>query len=70
MRTSLTGDESVNAPGHPTKIAQAMIDSVAVDPAPRRLTLGSDAYTLMRKVLLSRVAALEAAKDIARSTDG
>jgi NAD(P)-dependent dehydrogenase (short-subunit alcohol dehydrogenase family) len=55
--------------GDAVKTAQAMIDSVAVTPAPRRLTLGSDAYARVHQGLSDRLAALEAQKAIAESTD-
>jgi NAD(P)-dependent dehydrogenase (short-subunit alcohol dehydrogenase family) len=57
------------SPGDPDKMAQAMIDSVDVSPAPKRLTLGSDAYTMVRAALVGRLAALDAQKDVAYSTD-
>jgi NAD(P)-dependent dehydrogenase (short-subunit alcohol dehydrogenase family) len=56
-------------PGDPLKMAQAMIDSVDRNPAPRRLTLGSNAYARVHAALSDRLAALEAQKDIAFSTD-
>jgi NAD(P)-dependent dehydrogenase (short-subunit alcohol dehydrogenase family) len=55
--------------GDPRKMAQAMIDSVECRPAPTRLILGSDSYSLVREALVSRLAALDAQKDIAFSTD-
>lgn len=55
--------------GDPRKVAQAIIDSAEQSPAPRRLTLGSDAYAFVRDALTSRLAALEAQKDVAHSTD-
>lgn len=55
--------------GDPIKMAQAMIDSVDRSPAPKRLTLGSTAYTSIRAALMDRLAALDAQKDIALSTD-
>ena len=57
------------APGDPAKIARAIIDSVDRSPAPRRLTFGSDAYAHVRAALVDRLAALDAQKDIALSTD-
>jgi hypothetical protein len=38
-------------------------------PAPKRLTLGSAAYTSIRAALVGRLAALDAQRDIALSTD-
>jgi NAD(P)-dependent dehydrogenase (short-subunit alcohol dehydrogenase family) len=55
--------------GDPGKMAQAMIDSVYRNPAPRRLTLGSDAYSTIRAALAERIAALDAQRAIALSTD-
>lgn len=46
-----------------------MIESVDVTPAPRRLLLGSDAYARVHQALTERLAALEAQKDVAYSTD-
>ncbi len=56
-------------PGDATKVALAMIDCVEVTPAPLRLPLGSDTYTLVRGALQERLAALEAQKDIALAAD-
>lgn len=55
--------------GDPRKMAQAMIDTVYASPAPRRLTLGSDAYAAIHAALTDRLAALEAQRAIAESTD-
>ena len=55
--------------GDPAKIAQVMIDSVERSPAPRRFTLGRDAYARVRAALVERIAALDAQKDIAFSTE-
>jgi hypothetical protein len=55
--------------GDPRKMAQAMIDSVYSNSAPRRLTLGSDAYAAIRTALADRIAALDAQRSIAFSTD-
>ncbi|MGI4814386.1 MAG: SDR family oxidoreductase [Janthinobacterium lividum] len=56
-------------PGDPEKMARAMIECVEQNPAPKRLALGSDAYTLMHAALTELLAALEAQKDLAYSTD-
>ncbi|TCP30126.1 SDR family oxidoreductase [Sphingomonas sp. BK235] len=55
--------------GDPVKMANAMVDSVYTNPAPRRLTLGSDAYHAVREALVGRLSALDAQKAIALSTD-
>src|SRR5260370_25154770 len=57
------------APGDPTKIAAAIINSVEQNPAPKRLALGSDSYGAIHKALSERLAALEAQKDLAHTTD-
>jgi hypothetical protein len=56
-------------PGDPRKVASAIIASADQSPAPRRLTLGSDAYALVHAALTERLTALEAQKDLAHSTD-
>lgn len=63
------GGVTANGPGDPAKIADAIIASAAVSPAPRRLTLGSDAYEFVRSALTLRLDELEAGKDLAFSTD-
>ncbi len=55
--------------GDPAKMVTIMIDSVAHDPAPRRIALGSDSYTTIHKALTDRLKSLEAQKDLAFSTD-
>jgi NAD(P)-dependent dehydrogenase (short-subunit alcohol dehydrogenase family) len=55
--------------GDPVKMVREMIASVDRSPAPKRLTLGSDAYARIRAALVERIAALDAQADIARSTD-
>ena len=66
-RAAATGQIPNN--GDPRKMALAMIDSVYAKPAPRRLTLGSDAYAAIRSALTDRLAALDAQRAIAVSTD-
>ncbi|HVJ53716.1 MAG TPA: SDR family oxidoreductase [Aliidongia sp.] len=56
-------------PGDPAKMAQVMIDSAGQSPAPKRIVLGSDAYTMIHKALTERLASLEAQKPLALSTD-
>jgi NAD(P)-dependent dehydrogenase (short-subunit alcohol dehydrogenase family) len=55
--------------GDAEKSVRAMIDSVSVNPAPKRLALGSSAYLNVRAAMTSRLAALEAQKDVAYSAD-
>jgi NAD(P)-dependent dehydrogenase (short-subunit alcohol dehydrogenase family) len=61
VRRSLTGD--------PVKIAQAIIASADETPAPKRLTLGSNAYTQISAALRDRLAQLEARRGLAFSVD-
>lgn len=46
-----------------------MIDSVDQHPAPKRVPLGSDTYTLVRAALVERLEALERQKDVAMAAD-
>ncbi|CDG85334.1 SDR family oxidoreductase [Janthinobacterium agaricidamnosum] len=55
--------------GDPAKMAAIIIASVEQHPAPKRIALGSDAYNIMHKQLSERLAALEAQKELAFSTD-
>jgi NAD(P)-dependent dehydrogenase (short-subunit alcohol dehydrogenase family) len=55
--------------GDPAKMVKIMIDSVDREPAPKRLVLGSDSFAAMQKALTERLAAVEAQKDVAFSTD-
>ena len=57
------------SPGDPVKMVELMIASVDQSPAPRRVALGTDAYTTMHKQLSARLAELEAQKELAVSTD-
>ncbi|MCI0609838.1 MAG: short-chain dehydrogenase/reductase, partial [Anaerolineae bacterium] len=56
-------------PGDPARMAQAIIAAAEAEKAPRRLTLGSDAYQSIHTALSTRLAELEAQKDLAFSTD-
>ncbi len=60
---------SFNVTGDPDKMVDAMLNSVDQSPAPRRLTLGRDAYMRIRAALVDRLAALDAQKEIAFSTE-
>jgi NAD(P)-dependent dehydrogenase (short-subunit alcohol dehydrogenase family) len=68
VRRGLT-DGTFAVTGDPTKMVQAMIDSVERNPAPKRLTLGSTAYNSIRRALTERLAVLEGQREIALSTD-
>lgn len=60
---------TAQAPGDPHKVAAAIVASAQVSPAPRRLALGSDAYTAMRAALSDRITELDAGKATAATTD-
>lgn len=51
------------------KARQTMIESADVVPAPKRLTLGGNAYHLVHTALTERLSTLEAQKDIALLAD-
>jgi NAD(P)-dependent dehydrogenase (short-subunit alcohol dehydrogenase family) len=55
--------------GDPARMVELMIASVDQQPAPKRLALGSDAWTAMQRGLAARLAELEAQKGVAFSTD-
>lgn len=54
--------------GDVNKTVQAMIDVVEITPAPRRLTMGVDAYNDVRASLVSRLEELDAQKELALSS--
>ena len=66
---SMLDPAQTQAPGDSAKMAAAIIDSVDREPAPLRLLLGSDAYQRTHQVLAGRLAALEAQKALAATTD-
>lgn len=68
MRRALASG-AFTANGDPVRTVQAIIASVSQHPAPRRLTLGSSAYTSVRAALVERLALLDAQKDVAFSAD-
>lgn len=59
----------VRYPGDLAKMAVAILDAATCPVAPLRLTLGSDAYRLIRAGLTARLSDLESQKDVAVSTD-
>lgn len=70
LRDALSGRAApLPAPGDPVKIARAIISAATVPEAPKRLTLGSDAYALGVAALGERLEALRAARELAHSTD-
>jgi NAD(P)-dependent dehydrogenase (short-subunit alcohol dehydrogenase family) len=56
-------------PGDPHKVAEAMIRIGDLTDPPRRQLLGSDAYRLVREALRARLAAVEAQREVALTTD-
>ena len=68
MRRALKGG-AFKLLGDPNKMAQAILDSVEIHPAPLRLTLGSSSYDAVKKALNARLENLEQLKEITLSTD-
>lgn len=69
MVNRILADTTHVSPGDPAKMVGAMIASVEQTPAPRRLALGSDAYHVMHAQISTRLAELEAQRELAFSTD-
>jgi len=65
----LLEDPASQSPGDPDRMVDIMIASVDQYPAPRRITLGRDAFNGIHRQLQERLAALGAQKDLAYSTD-
>jgi NAD(P)-dependent dehydrogenase (short-subunit alcohol dehydrogenase family) len=57
------------APGDPVRMAARIIDSVAIEPAPLRMVLGSQALDSTLTVLRKRIADFETQIELAASTD-
>ena len=72
-RAIITGEAGIDVAAlmraDPTKIAQAIIDSADVSPAPRRLPLGGSAYQMAAAALKERIDELEAARELAYGAD-
>jgi NAD(P)-dependent dehydrogenase (short-subunit alcohol dehydrogenase family) len=66
---NIVDDPSILSPGDPAKIVDAIIASVDENPAPLRLALGSDSYTLIKNALTTRLDQLERQRELACSTD-
>jgi NADP-dependent 3-hydroxy acid dehydrogenase YdfG len=62
-------DTSRLPPGDPAKMSAIIVDSLDQEPAPKRIVLGTDAWRIIQKALADRLAAVEAQKDLAASTD-
>ncbi|MFC9118917.1 SDR family oxidoreductase [Streptomyces sp. NPDC057067] len=71
LRSYLADPETVigNSVGDPAKMARTIIDSVSASKPPRRLALGSDSYTQIHQALTARLAAHEAQRELAHTTD-
>jgi NAD(P)-dependent dehydrogenase (short-subunit alcohol dehydrogenase family) len=69
MVHTMIKDTSRLPPGDTAKMAKIIIDSVELEPAPKRIALGSDAYLAIHKALTDRLTALEAQREVAFSTD-
>jgi NAD(P)-dependent dehydrogenase (short-subunit alcohol dehydrogenase family) len=63
------GNLTGTAPGDPERVAAAIIKSASVNPAPRRLILGRDAYQAIHAALADRLREVEAGRDLASTTD-
>lgn len=57
------------APGDPVRMADRIVESVDIAPAPLRLVLGSQALASTIDTLQTRIAAFQAQTDLAASTD-
>jgi NAD(P)-dependent dehydrogenase (short-subunit alcohol dehydrogenase family) len=68
MRQYLS-NPSILPAGDPVKMVKIMIESAGQVPAPKRLVLGTDSYTMIQKALTERLAVVEAQKELASSTD-
>jgi len=62
-------DASRQPNGDPEKMVSAIIASVEVTPAPRRLVLGSDAYAMVTKAISERLAEVQGQSETAPLTD-
>jgi NAD(P)-dependent dehydrogenase (short-subunit alcohol dehydrogenase family) len=68
MRQYLS-NPSILPGGDPVKMVKVMIESADQTPAPKRIVLGTDSYTMIQKALTERLAAVEEQKELASSTD-
>ena len=57
------------APGDPARMAERIIESVDVEPAPLRMVLGTQALDSTIETLRTRIDGFEAQRELAASTD-
>lgn len=69
MKGEVPGLDMSMVVGDPDKMAQQIIHGVDQGDGPIRMALGSDAYKKIRASLLEKLAALDAQKELAYSTD-
>jgi NAD(P)-dependent dehydrogenase (short-subunit alcohol dehydrogenase family) len=69
MTRKILADTSRQPIGDAAKMAEVILASADQNPAPRRLVLGSDSYTVIERALTERLAAVQAQKELAFSTD-
>lgn len=69
MVHSMMKDTSRQPPGDPALMSAVIVDCVDQEPAPKRIVLGSDSWGIIRKALSDRLAAVDAQKELAASTD-
>ena len=65
----MSKDTSHSSSDDPIKMTRLIIESTDQNPAPKRIALGGDAYTIIHNALVERLAILDAHKDLAFSTD-
>lgn len=69
MTRKILADTSRLPIGDAAKMAEIILESADQNPAPRRLVLGSDSYTMIERALSERLSATQAQKELAFSTD-
>lgn len=69
MVHTMIKDTSRQPLGDPAKMSAIILDSVDREPAPKRIVLGTDSWGIIYKALTDRLAAVEAQKESAASTD-
>jgi NAD(P)-dependent dehydrogenase (short-subunit alcohol dehydrogenase family) len=57
------------SPGDPAKMAAAIIASADESPAPKRIVLGTDSFTMITGALTARLADVQSQKEFASTTD-